>query len=275
MKISLMKSPSSSGLLLTDLPLKQYHCPQINLLTHYVRDLKDSQPTHLLRNSKASFTINASNHWSRLKLLCQLIFPRTILLYFRMQCRDSIGTTVNQPYTLSWFILCQFRGHFRLHELWYYCCLLIPKEIDRLSQVKTWLSSKQNLFSDGAAISVFTIMTLALKLNGISQQLLMGRVLVMAWGEQSKGWKQKHACKDPIKTRSWCLFNFMSGHRKTVTFVYCTTEEYEREKSFLGDRFQKRRMIAGTRSLQAFIPKTTDTMTTKRFSVSTTSKEWK
>ena len=57
--------------------------------------------------------------------------------------------------------------------------------------------------------------------------------------------------------------------------MYCTTEEYEREKSFLGDRFQKRRMIAGTRSLQAFIPKTTDTMTTKRFSLLTTSKDVK
>ena len=33
----------------------------------------------------------------------------------------------------------------------YYCCLLIPKEIDKLSQVKTWLSSKENIFSDGAA----------------------------------------------------------------------------------------------------------------------------
>ena len=27
----------------------------------------------------------------------------------------------------------------------YYCCLLIPKEIDKLSQVKTWLSSKENI----------------------------------------------------------------------------------------------------------------------------------
>jgi len=57
--------------------------------------------------------------------------------------------------------------------------------------------------------------------------------------------------------------------------VHCTTEEYEREKSFLEDRFQKNHTIAGARSLHAFIPKTTDTMTTKRFSLSTTSKDMK
>ena len=61
----------------------------------------------------------------------------------------------------------------------------------------------------------------------------------------------------------------------SVTFVYCTTEENEREKSFLEDRLQKSRTIVGTRSLHAFILKTTDTMTTNRFSLSTTSKDMK
>jgi hypothetical protein len=71
------------------------------------------------------------------------------------------------------------------------------------------------------------------------------------------------------------LYEWASKNIPSVTFVYCTTEEYEREKSFLEDRFQKSRTIAGTRSLHAFIPKSTDTMTTKRFSLSTISKDVK
>ena len=71
------------------------------------------------------------------------------------------------------------------------------------------------------------------------------------------------------------LYEWASKNIPSVTFMYCTTEEYEREKSFLEDRFQKSRTIAGTRSLHAFIPKSTDTMTTKRFSLSTTSKDVK
>jgi len=74
----------------------------------------------------------------------------------------------------------------------------------------------------------------------------------------------------PFQLYEWALKNIPS-----VTFAYCTTEEYEREKSFLEDHFQKSRTIAGTRILHAFIPKTTDTMTTKRFSLSTTSKDVK
>ena len=74
----------------------------------------------------------------------------------------------------------------------------------------------------------------------------------------------------PFQLYQWALKNIPS-----VTFVYCTTEEYEREKAFLEDRFQKSCTIAGTRSQHAFILKTTDTMTTKRFSFSTTSKDVK
>ena len=102
----------------------------------------------------------------------------------------------------------------------------------------------------------------------------MGRVLVMAWEKQSKGWQQKQAWKRPYEDQMMTpfqLYEWASKNIPSVTFVYCTTEEYEREKSFQ-DRFQKSRMIAGTRSLHAFIPKTTDTMTTKRFSLSTTPK---
>ena len=44
---------------------------------------------------------------------------------------------------------------------------------------------------------------------------------------------------------------------------------------FYEDHFQKSCTIAGIRSLHAFIPKSTDTMTTKRFSLSTTSKDVK
>ena len=58
-------------------------------------------------------------------------------------------------------------------------------------------------------------------------------------------------------------------------YEWASTEEYKREKTFLEDRFQKSRTVVGTRSLHAFIPKTTDTITTKRFSLSTTSKDVK
>ena len=49
--------------------------------------------------------------------------------------------------------------------------------------------------------------------------------------------------------------------------MYCTTEKYERETSLLKDCFQKSLTIA---RLHAFIPKT---ITTKRFSFLTTSKD--
>ena len=71
------------------------------------------------------------------------------------------------------------------------------------------------------------------------------------------------------------LYEWASKNIPSVAFVYCTTKEYEREKAFLEDRFQKSCTIVRTRSLHAFIPKTTDTMTTKRFSFSTTSKDVK
>ena len=69
----------------------------------------------------------------------------------------------------------------------------------------------------------------------------------------------------------------MSGHRKTFLQSHSciVQQEYEREKSFLEDRFQRSRTIAGARSLHAFIPKSTDTMTIKRFSLSTTSRDVK
>ena len=103
----------------------------------------------------------------------------------------------------------------------------------------------------------------------------MERVLVTAWEEWSKGWQQKQACYEDQLMTPFQLYELASKNIPSVTFVYCTTEEYEREKSLLEDRFQKSRTIAGTRSLHAFIPKTTDTMTTKRFSLSTTSKDVK
>ena len=55
----------------------------------------------------------------------------------------------------------------------------------------------------------------------------------------------------PFQLYEWALKNIPS-----VTFMYCTIEEYEREKSFLEHRFQKSRTIAGTRSLPTcFYPK--------------------
>ena len=74
----------------------------------------------------------------------------------------------------------------------------------------------------------------------------------------------------PHQLYEWALENVPS-----ITFAYCTTEEYEREKTYLEARFLKSKTIPGTRSLHSFVPKSTDTLITKKFSLATQSKDEK
>ena len=69
------------------------------------------------------------------------------------------------------------------------------------------------------------------------------------------------------------LYEWASQTIPSVTFAYCTTEEYQSEKAHLEIRFQKSRTIPGTRSLHSFVPVSNDTLTTKRYSLSSTSKD--
>ena len=72
----------------------------------------------------------------------------------------------------------------------------------------------------------------------------------------------------PFQLYQWATCNIPS-----VTFQYCTSEEYQSEKAHLELRFQKSRTILGTRSLHTFIPKSNDTLSIKRYSSSTDSKD--
>ena len=69
------------------------------------------------------------------------------------------------------------------------------------------------------------------------------------------------------------LFQWASESIPSVTFNYCSTEEYENEKSHLEKRFQNSKTIPGTRSLHSFVPTSKDTLLTRRYSLSKVSKE--
>ena len=69
------------------------------------------------------------------------------------------------------------------------------------------------------------------------------------------------------------LFHWTSESIPRVTFNYCSMEEYENEKSHLEKRFQKSKTSPGTRSLHSFVPTSKDTIQTRRYSMSSISKE--
>lgn len=69
------------------------------------------------------------------------------------------------------------------------------------------------------------------------------------------------------------LFQWASESIPSVTFNYCSAEEYEAEKSHLEMRFQKSKTIPGTCSLHSFVPTSKDTLQTRRYSMSSVSKE--
>ena len=68
------------------------------------------------------------------------------------------------------------------------------------------------------------------------------------------------------------LYEWASKAIPSVDFAYCTIEQYQSEKAVLENRFQNSRTITGTRSLHSFIPVSSDTLETKRYSLSSISK---
>ena len=72
----------------------------------------------------------------------------------------------------------------------------------------------------------------------------------------------------PFQLYEWAAKTIVS-----VSFVFCSTAEYENEKAFLETRFLKSKTITGTRSLHAFIPKSEEVVTTKKFSSSNNCKD--
>ena len=69
------------------------------------------------------------------------------------------------------------------------------------------------------------------------------------------------------------LFEWASSNIPSITFEYCSSEEYERERVFLEERFQKARTIPGTRKLHSYIPISRDEVRTRHFSSSTSYKD--
>ena len=69
------------------------------------------------------------------------------------------------------------------------------------------------------------------------------------------------------------LFEWAAVNISTVTFNYCSMEEYERQHIFLEERFQNAKTIAGTRKLHSFIPLSKDKVRARYFSSSATFKD--
>ena len=68
------------------------------------------------------------------------------------------------------------------------------------------------------------------------------------------------------------LYEWASQAIPSVTFVYCSNEEYHIETTQLNTRFLNSRTIPGTRSLHCFIPISKHVLATKRYSLSSLSK---
>lgn len=69
------------------------------------------------------------------------------------------------------------------------------------------------------------------------------------------------------------LFEWACDNIPAVDFQYCSTKDYERERIFLEERFQKARTIPGTRKFHSFIPVSKDKMRVRYFSFSSEFKE--
>ena len=69
------------------------------------------------------------------------------------------------------------------------------------------------------------------------------------------------------------LFEWASENIPAIAFNYCTCEDYKNEEQLQEERFKLSRTIPGTRKLHSFIPLTKAAISTKTYSLSTTSKE--
>ena len=246
-----------------------------------VRDLKRFRPTHLLRNSNASFTINASNYWSPPKLLCQLIFLRTFVLQDAAHWTNSQSTI--HPFVIyfkdlshaSFVVISDCLSHNTIAVY-----LFQKRLISFLTSKLGCLSKNIYYFPDGAASQYknwknFVNLCLHNHDFGIKAEWHFSAT---SHGKGAcdglAGMVKRLAAKVTLQ-RPYQLYEWASKNIPSVTFVYCTTEEYEREKAFLEYRFQKSHAIVETRSLHAFIPKTTDTMTSKGFHTRLLPRMWR
>ena len=64
------------------------------------------------------------------------------------------------------------------------------------------------------------------------------------------------------------LFEWASSSIPVVSFEYCSTDDYKREKIHLEKRFERARTIPGTRKLHSFVPISRDRVRTRVFSSS-------
>ena len=61
------------------------------------------------------------------------------------------------------------------------------------------------------------------------------------------------------------LFEWASSSVPAVSFEYCSTDDYKREKTHLERRFERTRTIPGTRELHSFVPISRDRVRTESF----------
>ena len=69
------------------------------------------------------------------------------------------------------------------------------------------------------------------------------------------------------------LFEWTSKNVPATVFSYCSSEDYKSEEQLLEERFQQSRTIPGTRKLHSFIPLRKTALSTRVYSLSTSSKE--
>ena len=75
--------------------------------------------------------------------------------------------------------------------------------------------------------------------------------------------------EDQIMT-PYQLFEWASKSVPGVIFCYCSMEEYEEQKLYLEERFQKTKTIPGTRKYHSFIPLSKETLIVREYSKSIT-----
>ena len=71
------------------------------------------------------------------------------------------------------------------------------------------------------------------------------------------------------------LFDWACKNAPSVHFGYCSSEEYEREKIAIEQRFRQSRTISGTRKLYSFVPVSTSKLQVSAHSSSDTSEKSK
>ena len=119
-------------------------------------------------------------------------------------------------------------------------------------------------------ISATMSQTLEWTLNGTSLQLHTDGV-----GATAKRLAARTSLQRPYEAQIMTplqLYEWASKNIPGVSFNYCGTEEYEEEKAYLEDRFEKAHTVTGTCKLHSYIPISKTTLRTTTFSFSSTFK---